>query len=326
MTNEALPQAIAALHRGEGALARQLLKDLLAENPLDEQAWIWACEAALTSEERIDCLQHVLALNPAHAGARQYLARLEAVRPPVQPLAAAPPDDLVRAESAAPPPAVINSLSVDEPAAPATRRLLDLLLAPLGCFLQIPLRLVALIIVGLALATAGYYSLGNSDFFGLTDPHMEQFVISPSFEDIRSDSDRWQIVFEKPDQSHFSGVVRYVGPIHEVHLRLLTHDVLVTSGDYAAPAKVTTLVFLHHFSWQPSAGVTPAGAINLLHTVPASETLYRQLLALREWDRVVISGREILNINIYDAQGHNLGLWTDEGCNSLLVQSVAVTP
>jgi hypothetical protein len=211
-------------------------------------------------------------------------------------------------------------------AAPASGHLGDILLAPLGCLLRAPLRLVALAAGLLAVALAADYLLVNGDFFGLADPHLEQLAMSPSFEDIRSDTDHWQIVFERPGPSTFAGVVRYIAPMHEANLRLLTHDILVTSGDYAAADKVTTVVFMHHFFWQPAGRLTPAGAINLLHTVPASEALYRQLLAIRQWDRVVITGREILSIDISDAQGNRLGWWTDSGCNSLVVQSVSLTP
>lgn len=319
MTNDALSQAVAALRQGDAARARQLLKDRLAENPRDEQAWLWACEAAATPDERIACLKQVLTIDPAHAGARQYLARLENLLAAPAPAASVP--SLV-----AQPAAGGRSPAPQEAAVPASHHLQDILLAPLGCLLQTPLRLVALVAGLLVVAIAVDYFLVNGDFFGLTDPHLEQLSISASFEDIRSDSDRWQIAFEKPVPSRFAGVVRYVGPIREAHLRLLTHDILVTSGDYAAPSKVATAVFLHHFFWQPAGGVTPAGTINLLHTVPASEAIYRQLLAITSWDHVVIDGREILTIDIFDAQGNRLGQWTDSGCNSLLVQSVSVTP
>ncbi len=68
----------------------------------------------------------------------------------------------------------------------------------------------------------------------------------------------------------------------------------------------------------------PSGRINLLHTVPATEEVYRQLLEVRTWDEVVITGREILTINRLDENGKYLGDWRDSGCNTLLVQSVTI--
>jgi hypothetical protein len=326
MATDRLPLAIAALKRGDQAAASRLLQSILAENPRHEQAWIWACEAAATPEERIDCLQHLLDLNPAHGGARQYLAQLERTLPP----RVSPPSRLPADAPVLPPELPVSQAAAAQAQpispAPATFRLGDLIAAPLGCLLQLsPLHgLLAIVVVGLAIGA--YYFNANSDFFGLTDPHLDQLAISPSFDTFQSATTRWQITFEKPGPSRFAGTVRHASPIHEVNLQVLTHDILVTSGDYALPAQVGTAVFMHHFFWRALSNAQPAGAINLLHTVPASEAIYRQLLAVQPWEKVAISGREILDIQIYDAQGRNLGAWTDTGCNSLVVQSVEITP
>jgi hypothetical protein len=47
-------------------------------------------------------------------------------------------------------------------------------------------------------------------------------------------------------------------------LRILTHDILVTSGDYAEPDVVSTSVFCHLFTWRSSSTVHPSGRINYL--------------------------------------------------------------
>jgi hypothetical protein len=318
MATDRLPLAIAALKRGDRAAARQLLQTIVAENPCHEQAWIWACEAADTPEARIDCLKHLLAINPAHPGARQYLAQIERAAP-ILPSAGAPPPE---------PPAIPAVIAQPRPASPAAAplRLQDLAAAPLGCLLQLsPLHLLLAAVV-LGLAGAAYYFTANSDFFGLADPHLDQLTISAAYDTYQSATTRWQITFEKSAPSRFAGVVRHASPIHEANLPVLTHDILVTSGDYALPAKVGTAVFMHHFFWRAFSNANPGGAINLLHTVPASEAIYRQLLAVKPWEEVVISGREILDITVYDAEGKTLSSWTDTGCNSLVVLSVEVTP
>ncbi|MGB3903380.1 MAG: hypothetical protein WBB22_00510, partial [Anaerolineae bacterium] len=105
---------------------------------------------------------------------------------------------------------------------------------------------------------------------------------------------------------------------------ILTHDVLVTSGEYADPDVVTTSVTNHSFTWRSSSTAEPRGAINLLHTVPANEEVYGQLRQIQSWDEVVITGREILRIDALDADGGYLGDWQDAGCNALLVQSVTI--
>jgi len=105
---------------------------------------------------------------------------------------------------------------------------------------------------------------------------------------------------------------------------ILTHDILVTSGEYADPDVVTTSVSNHRFTWRSSSTAEPRGAINLLHTVPATEEVYLQLREIQSWNEVVIAGREILRIDALDADGRYLGHWQDSGCNALLVQSVTM--
>ncbi len=107
-------------------------------------------------------------------------------------------------------------------------------------------------------------------------------------------------------------------------MRILTHDILVTSGEYADPAVVKTSVANHRFRWHSTGTTRPKGAINLLHTVPANEEIYRQLLQIHAQDEVIITGREILTIEAYDQDGNYLGEWHDTGCNTLLVNSVTV--
>ncbi|MBK8823077.1 MAG: hypothetical protein IPN58_10830 [Anaerolineales bacterium] len=45
---------------------------------------------------------------------------------------------------------------------------------------------------------------------------------------------------------------------------------------------------------------------------------------IKKWDNVSISGREILKIDKYDAEGKYLGYMTDAGCNTILVTSVTI--
>jgi hypothetical protein len=41
-------------------------------------------------------------------------------------------------------------------------------------------------------------------------------------------------------------------------------------------------------------------------------------------ERVIITGREILNIQIYNRNGVYQGDWHDTGCNSIIVNSVTL--
>jgi hypothetical protein len=107
-------------------------------------------------------------------------------------------------------------------------------------------------------------------------------------------------------------------------VEVLTHDILVASGDYADRRLVRTSVINHHFTWRATTDTPPEGRINLLHAVPADEEIYEQLLTIRRGDEVTIGGREILAIRTYDHAGHYLGKWEDAGCNTLLVELVRI--
>jgi hypothetical protein len=200
----------------------------------------------------------------------------------------------------------------------------DLLLAPVGCLLQASG--TGLLVVVLALAVAGgflYYN-ANTDFLGLAGPDFDSLVFSSAQDQIETDDGYWKITFEKAADSQFSGLVRHVSPIRDERMRMLTHDILVTSGEYADSSIVRTTVANHHFYWRSATTAQPQGSINLLHTVPANEQIYQQLLHIRSGDEVTISGREILAIKAYDQAGNYLGEWHDTGCNTLLVKSVDV--
>jgi hypothetical protein len=216
------------------------------------------------------------------------------------------------------------SVQGDDERRAARRSISDLLLTPLGCLLQISAThcLIALLVVAL-IGGVSYYTT-NTDFFGLAGPDFDSLTISDSYRQFQSADVSWKITYEKPADSQFSGLVRGVFPIREGPFRILTHDILVTSGQYADPAIVSTSVLNHHFTWRSTGVARPTGTINLLHTVPASQDIYRRLLEIRSGDEVTIGGREILAIQAYGRDGGYLAEWHDTGCNSLLVKSVSV--
>lgn len=109
---ETTREGIAALKRGHTARARELLRQAVEENPDDLKAWLWLSGAVESDEERVECLQRVLELNPDHEAARLGLAKLTTSAGPTEEKEAeAPPDEEAQeaevrdAEaSAAPPP------------------------------------------------------------------------------------------------------------------------------------------------------------------------------------------------------------------------------
>jgi hypothetical protein len=285
-----LTRAAEAFRQGNKDRARRLICAVLDDDPRNLAAWSWACEVATTSEERTHCLKQILAIDPSHEGARRYLVQLQD----------------------------------QKPAGSKGKRLgvASLLLTPLAWFFRVPP--VALLVVAAALIVAGgfVYFRVNTDLFGLLAPDFDALTVSDSYERIDADGMYWTIAFEGKGTSEYGGVVRHVSPIREDRLPILTHDILVTYGDYADPGLVNVSVVRHHFRWSSSS--EPNGRINLLHTVPISGEVYRQLLEIRVWDQVLITGREIRVIEAYYESGDFAGEWRDTGCNTLLVESVSI--
>jgi BMFP domain-containing protein YqiC len=69
-------RASAAAADGEKGTARDLLDELIVEQPDNEQAWLLQADMVEDSNEEYDCLQHVLAINPHNQAARQKLEAL----------------------------------------------------------------------------------------------------------------------------------------------------------------------------------------------------------------------------------------------------------
>lgn len=285
-----LARAAAALRRGDRDEARELICAVLDENARNLEAWAWAFEVATTAKERVHCLEQMLAIDPTHVAARRQLEQLKHDVP----------DDGENRVSGG----------------------LKLLLTPLAWLLQLSPAVIAISLLVVGVAGAFIYLRVNTDFFGLARPDFDALTISDSYEEIAADDMRWRVTFEKAGMSEFAGTVRHVSPIREGRFPFLTHDVLVTSGEYADPDAVHVSVVNHRFAWHSSASARPKGRINLLHALPADEEVYRQLLEIRSWDQVVIEGREILKIRVYDRDGEYRGEWHDTGCNTLLVESV----
>lgn len=114
-----LVEAFKLIKAGQRQEAGRILKNYLAQNKSDPQAW-WLMANAATQPETIRrCLETVLRLDPAHAKARARLDKVLAESG--APAEASPPPPVPRAESkpAAPPP---SPWAESEPAAPPVPR------------------------------------------------------------------------------------------------------------------------------------------------------------------------------------------------------------
>ncbi len=153
----------------------------------------------------------------------------------------------------------------------------------------------------------------------------DQLIVSDGFHKIQSsDGQTWELSYEADRERKFVGTVRHASIIYEPKFGILTHDILITSGDFADPSLVNTNVSNHHFTWISKNGETPSGNINLLHTVPMDDEILHELDSIQNGDKVVITGWDILSIEGYDKEGIFLGSWQDAGCNTTLVINVEI--
>jgi len=84
--DEMLANGIAAVKAGKMEKAQEWLVTLLQIDRYNEQAWLWLSGAADNDQDRLECLQEVLKIDPNHAFAQRGLAALQArVSPPSAP-------------------------------------------------------------------------------------------------------------------------------------------------------------------------------------------------------------------------------------------------
>lgn len=204
----------------------------------------------------------------------------------------------------------------------------DWLLAPIAAVLEIPGRVwivAALLFVGVTGLLGWELARSNSDLGGLARPEFTDLALTDNYKRLTqvSSGQSWSIAYEPRPRTTFVGIVRHVEHWRDAALPFVTHDVLVTTGDYADSRQVNTNVFDHHFTWWADA--QPTGTINLLHILPLDEAIYDELLDLASWQEVRIAGPEILRIDYLNADGHATGAyWQDAGCNTILVTDVEI--
>lgn len=69
-------QGINAMRDGDKATARRLLETAVQQNPKDIVAWLWLSGAVSTDQERLNCLQQVIRIDPENAAAAKGIAQL----------------------------------------------------------------------------------------------------------------------------------------------------------------------------------------------------------------------------------------------------------
>jgi len=294
-----LTQAVQAIKSKDFPTARKILAAIIQQDPKNEQAWLFLTLCVDDPQKKLDCLQQVLAINPQNEHALRAQARLSiAVNRGASPSPAAPEE---------------NKRSV----------IFNIFDLAISILFKLPWQFYIVIFAFFFIIGGVAYTRLNTDFFGLSSPNFSSLTVLDQYKTIQDDQGaRWEFTYEKPRDTIFQGRVRHVSVNHVDKFPFLTHDILVTTGDFADSDLVYTNVTNHHFYWQSLNANNPQGTINLLHVVPENEEIYQQLLKVRNGDTVSIAGREILRIDAYDSQENNLGWWQDAGCNTTLVKEI----
>ena len=116
--NQLTQDGIAALKAGDKTRAQQLLMAALKENENDLHAWLWLSGAVENDIDRLECLQQVLRIDPAHALAAKGVAQLKArgvqLPEPAAELPVAVQADMGREPEIAPEPVVKEDTAATE--------------------------------------------------------------------------------------------------------------------------------------------------------------------------------------------------------------------
>ena len=83
MTNN-LPRAIAAIKAGDTETGQRLLVQVIKVDPQNETAWLWMTSTLDDPQEKKQCLQKVLQINPDNEMAKKVLAAFERPREPAE--------------------------------------------------------------------------------------------------------------------------------------------------------------------------------------------------------------------------------------------------
>ena len=236
MKSNRLIAAINLLQEGNREQARNLILAEVKENPSNLDPWLWALEVAANEKEKRTILKRILSLDPNHEGAQRYLRKLDQAQKSATESSLETTDE---------------STAQMEDSSKKPSRLIALLLLPFQWLSSLPLS-CGLIFLVTAVSIGGYlYFRANTSFFGLVGTDFDKLIISNAYEKIASDELYWEVQFEGQGQSKYIGTVRHVSPIRINEFKILTHDILVTTGDFSNPDVGETSVINHKFFWKP---------------------------------------------------------------------------
>jgi tetratricopeptide (TPR) repeat protein len=77
-----LEQVVECYKNGDTDKAIQLLADILTQNPRDDNAWLWLSRCVTEPEQKKDCFEQILKINPYDQDAIEGLRLLDDLLPP----------------------------------------------------------------------------------------------------------------------------------------------------------------------------------------------------------------------------------------------------
>lgn len=199
----------------------------------------------------------------------------------------------------------------------------EILFMPIGCMLQMPIIPLFLILGTVVFVSFFAYNTLNYDPLHIWSRQFPDLVVTENTERMNdSNGNYWEITYEREALSTYSGLVRHASPDNENLVPMMTHDILVTTEDYANPEIVNVQVVNHHFSWQSQVTAYPRGTIDLIHAVPANKEIFDLLRQIKKGDQVTIIGKEIYKIDAFNSDGILKGFWSDSGCKTLFITDI----
>ena len=82
--NTILEQAIAHIKAGDLEKGKQLLIQVIQQNPREENAWLWMSRCVSGVEQKKECFRRALAINPKNEMTQKALEKLSSPTPPVE--------------------------------------------------------------------------------------------------------------------------------------------------------------------------------------------------------------------------------------------------
>lgn len=123
-----------------------------------------------------------------------------------------------------------------------------------------------------------------------------------------------------PSNTH-SGEVQQIGQYHNKYLPMNTHHIVLTTGDYSDPSKVT-ISKLRKGRIVARYTTQPKGSIEVLHLIPSSVQMLKKISRIKTGQKVELTGQEEKDNKVNSDAGYYAGGSKDKGHYLFLLQEL----